>query len=60
MELPDGHDAVDVFACATRPVRDALRVSDALELLQLCVQECCPGAQNVIHILGEHGASHGG
>lgn len=56
IELPDGRDAIDVFACAERPgALPYAMLSDALELLRLCTHECCPGAQSVIHVIGERG-----
>lgn len=55
-ELPDGRDAVDVFACATRPSALVyVMLGDALELLRLCVSECAPGSQTEHHVIGASG-----
>ena len=56
VELPDGRDAVDVFACARRPgALPYAMLNDALELLRLCVSECAPGVQPEHHVIGAAG-----
>ena len=60
VELADGRDAVDVFACSERLGRMPYEMlNDALELLRLCCHECCPGAQSVVEIIGSGSSSLG-
>ena len=60
VELADGRDGIDIFACAERSCSlPYVMLADALELLRLCTHECCPGAQSVIHVLGERGTALG-
>jgi len=60
VELADGRDAVDVFACSERTGRMPYEMlDDALELLRLCCHECCPGAQSVVEIIGSGSSSLG-
>ena len=53
VDLPDGRDAIDVFACAVRPSALAYgTLNDVLELLRLCLAEVAPGAQSEHHVIG--------
>lgn len=56
VELADGRDGIDIFVCTERVgALPYAMLADALELLRLCTHECCPGAQSVIHVLGDGG-----
>ena len=56
VDLPDGRDALDVFACAPRQSSLVyVMLADVLELIRLCIAQCAPGAQTEHHCIGASG-----